>query len=228
MGVFESFPPIAIGVCLILATASVFAHAGWCVHDEVGRLRRVETELSQDEAEAQGGTAEASNDNGIHGSDEEYSETHMLPLSTVEATQESVSPADIVVHEQGGGSPAIDAASKEMTASSVSSSQAWDMDAELMAAALCGGVEPLPEDTKRAPHISDASTTALVQRMSALAEKLATNDAMQYADRTALAVHICGVAKELAAVKAKEATDKAEAWRIALKVLSPPRFRARG
>ena len=40
MGVFSAFPPITIGLCLVLVTVSVFLHAGWCVRDEVRSLSR--------------------------------------------------------------------------------------------------------------------------------------------------------------------------------------------
>ena len=213
MGVFDSFPPIVIGMCLILATVSVFVHAGWCVRDEVRRLRRVETKLSQDEAGSQEGGPEASNNTGddVHGLGEQHSETQMMSLSDAEA------PTDGFVHRQGGDLRAIAPASKETTASPTTLQV---RDVELVSAGslldvggmLCGGIEPLPGDAKSA-HVSDAGTTVLLQRIGALVEELATKHAMKYTDGTALAEQIYGVvAKELAVAKAKkEATDKAEA-----------------
>ena len=37
---FDAFPPIVIGICLILAMVAVFVHAGWCVRNEFQRHNR--------------------------------------------------------------------------------------------------------------------------------------------------------------------------------------------
>ena len=48
MGVFGAFPPITIGLCLVLVTVSVFLHAGWCVRDEVRSLSRGDAPKPED------------------------------------------------------------------------------------------------------------------------------------------------------------------------------------
>ena len=172
MGVFDSFPPIAIGVCLILATASVFVHAGWCMRTEVRRLRRAETELSQDEAGPQEDDAEASNADDVQGSDERRSETQMLSLSITEATMEtpedglgenaSVGAASIELVEvnRGGGEPPAAVIASDTTPSGSS----WN--AEFL---MCAS-----SDSQIAGGGTDAA--ALEHRIHGLAKQLATKD----------------------------------------------------